>query len=89
MVANLAAEAPVLVAVDDAQWADEASLRFLAYLARRLEGNAVAVSSVPAPTGRRARAPQRRLRSFGLPPRDGAWSPVRSMSMAFRECSAT
>jgi class 3 adenylate cyclase len=43
VVANLSAEAPVLLAVDDAQWADEASLRFLAYLARRLEGNAVAV----------------------------------------------
>jgi class 3 adenylate cyclase/DNA-binding CsgD family transcriptional regulator len=43
VVANLSSEAPVLLAVDDAQWADEASLRFLAYLARRLEDNAVAV----------------------------------------------
>ena len=38
LAANLAAHAPLLLAVDDAQWADAASLRFLAYLARRLEG---------------------------------------------------
>jgi DNA-binding CsgD family transcriptional regulator len=37
-VANLAAEQPVVVAVDDVQWADPPSLRFLRYLARRLEG---------------------------------------------------
>ena len=43
VVANLSAESPVLLAIDDAQWADAASLRFLAYLARRLEDNAVAV----------------------------------------------
>jgi DNA-binding CsgD family transcriptional regulator len=43
LVANLADETPTLVAVDDAHWADEASLRFLAYLARRLEALRVAV----------------------------------------------
>jgi class 3 adenylate cyclase/DNA-binding CsgD family transcriptional regulator len=43
VVANLSAESPVLVAIDDAQWADEASLRFVAYLARRLEDNRVMV----------------------------------------------
>ena len=37
LAANLAAEQPLLLAVDDAQWADEPSLRFLAYLARRVE----------------------------------------------------
>ena len=37
LVANLAEKAPVLLAVDDAQWADEPSLRFLAYLGRRAE----------------------------------------------------
>jgi len=37
LVANLAEQAPVLLAVDDAQWADEPSLRFLAYLGRRAE----------------------------------------------------
>ena len=36
LVANLAAERPVLLLVDDAQWCDTASLRFLTYLARRL-----------------------------------------------------
>jgi len=38
LVVNLAASGPVLVAVDDAHWADEPSLRWLAYLAPRLEG---------------------------------------------------
>jgi DNA-binding CsgD family transcriptional regulator len=38
LTANLAERSPVLIAVDDAQWADAASLRFLSYLAGRLEG---------------------------------------------------
>ena len=38
LVVNLAASLPLLIAVDDAQWADEPSLRWLAYLASRLEG---------------------------------------------------
>jgi predicted ATPase len=38
LVVNFAASRPVLIAVDDAHWADEASLRSLAYLAPRLEG---------------------------------------------------
>lgn len=36
LVAERAAEQPVLVAVDDAQWSDPESLRTLAYLARRV-----------------------------------------------------
>ncbi len=35
---NLAADEPLLLAVDDVHWCDAPSLRFLAYLARRLEG---------------------------------------------------
>jgi DNA-binding CsgD family transcriptional regulator len=38
LTVNLAAGAPVLIAVDDAHWCDRASLRFLLYLRRRLEG---------------------------------------------------
>src|SRR6516165_3307773 len=38
LVVNLAAARPLLIAVDDAHWADEPSLRWLAYLAPRLEG---------------------------------------------------
>jgi DNA-binding CsgD family transcriptional regulator len=44
LVVNLAEEAPVLLAVDDAHWADPASLRFLIYLARRLDGVRVSVA---------------------------------------------
>jgi DNA-binding CsgD family transcriptional regulator len=43
LTVNMAARRPVLVAVDDAHWADTASLRWLAYLAARLEGLQVAV----------------------------------------------
>ena len=43
LTANLAMRAPVLLAVDDAHWADEPSLRFLAYLARRLDSTPVAL----------------------------------------------
>ena len=38
LASNLAAEQPLLLAVDDLHWCDRPSLRFLAYLARRLEG---------------------------------------------------
>jgi DNA-binding CsgD family transcriptional regulator len=40
---ELSAEAPLLVAIDDLHWCDRSSLRFLAYLARRLEGAPVLV----------------------------------------------
>ena len=43
LTANLAAHAPVILAVDDAQWSDAASLRFLLYLMRRLDGLAALV----------------------------------------------
>jgi hypothetical protein len=38
LTVNLSADGPLLVAVDDLPWCDRASLRFLAYLVRRLEG---------------------------------------------------
>ncbi|HET6549101.1 MAG TPA: AAA family ATPase, partial [Solirubrobacter sp.] len=38
LTVNLAARAPVLLTVDDLQWADTASLRVLLFLARRLDG---------------------------------------------------
>lgn len=39
----LACEQPVLVCVDDAQWSDAATLRWLAFLAGRIDGLAAAV----------------------------------------------
>jgi DNA-binding CsgD family transcriptional regulator len=41
IVAGLAEQSPLLLAVDDAQWADEPSLRWLASLARRVDDLAV------------------------------------------------
>ncbi|MFL5820396.1 MAG: LuxR C-terminal-related transcriptional regulator [Solirubrobacteraceae bacterium] len=38
LAANLAEQAPLLISVDDVHWADAASLRWLLYLVRRLEG---------------------------------------------------
>jgi len=43
LTANLADRGPLLIAVDDAHWADEPSLRWLAHLARRIEGLDVAL----------------------------------------------
>src|SRR4051812_21604537 len=41
LLSNLSEEAPALVVVDDAHWADQASLRFLTFLLPRLEDLAV------------------------------------------------
>jgi DNA-binding CsgD family transcriptional regulator len=38
LTVNMSAEAPLLLAVDDLHWCDRPSLRFLAYVRRRLEG---------------------------------------------------
>jgi AAA ATPase domain len=43
LTVNMAAGQPLLITVDDAHWADPASLRWLAYITSRLEGLAAAV----------------------------------------------
>ena len=43
LTANLAEKAPVVLLIDDAHWADEASLRFAAYLALRVDALPVAL----------------------------------------------
>ena len=70
LTANLADRRPLLIAVDDAHWADEPSLRWLAHLAPRLEGLAVAllVALRPARAGVDGRV------SCGVAsPRRGRW----------------
>src|SRR5919206_4998443 len=42
---NLAAEGPLFLAIDDLHWCDRPSLRFVAYLARRLEGQPILVAA--------------------------------------------
>ncbi|HEV2785231.1 MAG TPA: ATP-binding protein, partial [Solirubrobacteraceae bacterium] len=46
---NLAERTPLLIAVDDAHWSDAPSLRWLAYVANRLEGLPVAVVAATRP----------------------------------------
>ena len=50
LTANLAAAQPLLVLVDDVHWADLASLRWLSYVGRRLDGIAVALILAGRPT---------------------------------------
>lgn len=45
LTANLAELGPALLAVDDLHWCDSPSLRFLSYLARRLDGLPVVVAA--------------------------------------------
>lgn len=49
LTVNLADHVPLLLAVDDAHWADEASLRWLAYLAPRLDGPNVSLVAALRP----------------------------------------
>jgi DNA-binding CsgD family transcriptional regulator len=44
LTANLASHSPLLICVDDVIWCDEASLRYLEFLVRRLEGMAAVVA---------------------------------------------
>lgn len=43
LACNLAEQTPLLLLIDDAQWSDISSLRWIAYLAHRLDGVALAV----------------------------------------------
>jgi DNA-binding CsgD family transcriptional regulator len=52
LTANLSSEQPLLLAIDDLQWCDQPSLRFLAYLVRRLEGLPVLVIASLRPAER-------------------------------------
>jgi tetratricopeptide (TPR) repeat protein len=65
LLSNLADERPVVLLMDDLQWSDAESLRFLNYLAPRLDGLRLAVFStlrsgedVPADLSRLATAPE-------------------------------
>jgi DNA-binding CsgD family transcriptional regulator len=49
LTANIAAKQPVLLAIDDAHWADKPSMRWLAYLVARLDGLPVSVLTTVRP----------------------------------------
>lgn len=49
LCANLGRRAPLLLCIDDVHWADQASLRFLHYLGRRLEELPIAVVAATRP----------------------------------------
>jgi DNA-binding CsgD family transcriptional regulator/tetratricopeptide (TPR) repeat protein len=46
---NLAEDQPLVLAIDDLHWCDASSLRFLAYLSRRLEGTSILVAAATRP----------------------------------------
>ena len=56
LAVNMAASGPVVVCVDDAQWADVSSARWLAYLGARLEGERILVL-LGMRTGERGESP--------------------------------
>jgi DNA-binding CsgD family transcriptional regulator/Flp pilus assembly protein TadD len=45
LAVNITADGPLLLAIDDLPWVDRPSLRFLAYLTRRLEGLPIAIAT--------------------------------------------
>jgi DNA-binding NarL/FixJ family response regulator len=47
---NLAAQRPLLIVLDDAHWADRASLHWLVYLARRIDGAPLGIAAASRPT---------------------------------------
>ena len=57
LVVNLSAVSPLVIAVDDLHWCDSASLHFLSYLVRRLEGLPVLVIGSLRPLQRLDSAP--------------------------------
>jgi DNA-binding NarL/FixJ family response regulator len=50
LTADIAASGPTLIAIDDLHWCDPPSLRFVAYLVRRLEGLPVIVAGTLRPS---------------------------------------
>ena len=69
LVVNLTERGPLVLAVDDVQWADEPSLRFLLHLAHRLAGLPVVVAlTVRTAPDRNRRSPE--CASAGSPSAD-------------------
>ena len=84
VINNLTEEGPVLVAVDDLQWADAASLRFLNFLDAR--GSTACGSRCSRPHGRRkATAPSRHVSRPG--PRLGSYPGALSLAATAALCS--
>ncbi|HZB75469.1 MAG TPA: ATP-binding protein [Solirubrobacteraceae bacterium] len=61
LCANLSADGPMLVCVDDAQWSDEQSVAFLGFLARRVEALPLMVAIGTRPRAEQAAAALRAL----------------------------
>lgn len=94
LVANLAERSSLLLAIDDVHWADGPSLRFLLYLARRLNGMPVTLV-LALRTGEISAQPEllRALRLEADPPvlQPGTFSPqaTRTLTVAGLRCGVS
>jgi predicted ATPase len=84
LAVNLSADHGVLVCVDDAHWADAPSLRWLSYLARRLEGVRVALMIAARPGEGQADAAQQLLAALRAEPAVEALRPAARGCQFFR-----
>ena len=73
IVAEIAAERPVLLVVDDAHWLDRPTADVLAFVARRIESDPVLLLAATR-DGYPEGSPTRGCRSTGSPPLDEATS---------------
>ncbi len=71
LTAELAEERPLLLMVDDAQWADGPSLRFFDFLGRRLDGLPVAICIAVRPG---ERTDESLLEGLGAGPAARTWA---------------
>ena len=88
LVANLAAERPLVLIVDDAHWADLPSLRFCSYLARRLEDLPVLLAVGARASGERHREEGEMIAAMAAAPEAIVVRPAELSERAIRALAA-
>ena len=82
LCANLGRRCPLLLCVDDVHWADQASLRFLHYLGRRVEELPVAVIAAAQPAEPADRSPLLEALTAGPPTEVVVLAPLSERAVA-------